>query len=217
MYSVVVVAAGSGSRTGLGYNKIFFEVKNQPLIKYTVDKFLNDDDFTEIIIVLSQKDIETVSHIFDDSRIKYAIGGSTRQESVLSGLYLVSNSYVFIHDCARPNVSTDEINKLKESIIKHEACILYVPVKDSVMIMEDDQIKGYINRDTMGFVQTPQVFRTGLIKQAHIQAAVKQNQYTDDASLMMNELNKPVHLIEGNDLNIKITTFKDLKILEELL
>lgn len=217
MYSVVIVAAGSGSRTGLGYNKIFFEVRKQPLIKYTVDKFLNDDDFTEVIIVLSKKDEVAISKIFNNSKIKYVHGGNTRQESVLNGLYSVSNEFVFIHDCARPNVSKEDIDKLKKTIQTNDACILYIPVKDSVMIMEDDQIKGYVNRDTIGFVQTPQVFKTNLIKQAHIQGGVKGNVYTDDASLFIGELNKSVHLIEGNETNLKVTTFNDLKIMEDLL
>lgn len=217
MYSVIIVAAGSGSRTGLAYNKIFYEIKNQPLIKYTLDKFINDDDFSEVIIILSRQDIQSVKSLFNNSKIKYTLGGKTRQESVLNGLNEVSNDVVFIHDCARPNIYVEDLNKLKNEMVNREACVLYTSVKDSVLKMENGKVLEYIDRSSVALVQTPQVFKTNLIKEAHLLSKKNNNSYTDDASLFINELKRDVYLVEGNELNFKVTTKRDLLLLEEIL
>lgn len=217
MYSVIIVAAGAGARTGLAYNKIFYEVNNKPLIEYTVDKFLNDDDFSEVIIVLSKEDINDVKAIFKNPKIKYTLGGSTRQESVFNGLKEVANDVVFIHDCARPNIDSEDIEKLKTAMNTNDACILYTPVKDSVLKMVDCRVEEYIDRQSLAFVQTPQVFRTDKILKAHKLSKDNKKSYTDDASLLINELHCQVYLIEGNEMNFKVTTKKDLMLLEEIL
>lgn len=217
MFSTVIVAAGSAKRTGLGYNKIFYKIHGKTLLEYSLANFLMDDDFKEIIIVLSKEDLHEVRKLFSNPKIKYVIGGSTRQKSVFNGLSLVNEEYVFIHDGARPNLSKEKIIELKEMMKSRDAVILYTKVKDSVVKYDGDEVSEYLNRDHIGLVQTPQVFRSVLIKKAHSQAINTKKCYTDDASLFASELNKEICLIESNEFNIKATTKFDLMLLEELL
>jgi len=217
MFSTIIVAAGSAKRTELGYNKIFYKIHGKTLLEYSLVHFLKDDDFKEIIIVLSKEDLHEVRKIFSDPKIKYVIGGSTRQKSVFNGLSLVNEEYVFIHDGARPNINKEIILDLKEKVKNRDAVILYTKVKDSVVKYYENEVSEYLNRDEIGFIQTPQVFRSDLMKKAHSQAINNKNFYTDDASLFMKELKKDIYLVENNDLNIKATTKLDLMLLEELL
>ncbi len=217
MFSIVIVAAGSAKRTGLGYNKIFYKIKGKTILEYSLLHFLNDDDFKEIIIVLSKEDLQEVRKLFSNPKIKYVIGGSTRQKSVFNGLSLVNEEFVFIHDGARPNISKEKISELKEEIKNRDAVILYTKVTDSVVKYDGNELSEYLDREEVGLIQTPQVFRSERIKKAHSQAINSKKNYTDDASLYKEELHKDIFLLEGNDLNIKATTKLDLMLLEELL
>ncbi len=217
MFSVVIVAAGNASRAKLGYNKIFYPINGKYLIEYSVDYFLKDNDFKEIIIVVSKNDLQRMRSLFSNSKIKYVIGGSSRQKSVFNGLSLVNEEFVMIHDSARPNLKSINLNYLKESTIKNDACILFIPVRDSVIEYNKNRILKYLNRSNIGLIQTPQAFKTKLIKKAHSFALKKGNNYTDDASLYIKELNKEVTLILGDEMNIKATTQIDFTFLEEIL
>ena len=70
MYSAIIVAGGSGTRTGLGYNKIFYKISGHHLIEYSVNLFLKDNEFSEIIIVVSKEDLQRVRSIFNNPKIK---------------------------------------------------------------------------------------------------------------------------------------------------
>ncbi|HOO44269.1 MAG TPA: 2-C-methyl-D-erythritol 4-phosphate cytidylyltransferase [Bacillota bacterium] len=217
MFSVVIVAAGSGARTGLGYNKIFYRIKNKTLIEYSVAPFLSDEDVKEIVIVLSKEDMQEVRALFSHAKIKYVIGGSTRQKSVFNGLSLIGEKYVLIHDSARPNIQKEDIEHVKSSVLEYQAAVLYTPVKDSVVEYSGGQINQYLDRNRVGLILTPQAFNSELIKKAHSLAIKDKNDYKDDAELFSKELNLPVALVEGNEHNIKATTKLDLDLLEELL
>lgn len=217
MYSVIIVAAGSAKRTELGYNKIFYKIKGKTILEHSLQLFIDDNDFKEIVIVLSKDEIAEVKSMFSNPKIKYVIGGSTRQKSVFNGLALVNERYVFIHDGARPNIDRKQIMQLKQVCKNTEACVLYSKVRDSVIQYSESKILNYLDREEIGLIQTPQVFDSKAIKKAHSLAINNKNNYTDDASLYMSELNKTVELVEGSDLNIKATTKFDLMLLEELL
>ena len=217
MYSALIVAAGNAQRTGLGYNKIFYKIKDKTLLEHTIENFIKDSDFKEIVIVLSKDDLSKVKSLFKNDKIKYVIGGSTRQKSVFNGLSLINTKYVFIHDGARPNIKQAEIAKLKQVSRNADAVVLYTKAKDSVVKYEEGYIKEYIDRNEIGLIQTPQVFKSDLIKKAHSLAINNNNNYTDDASLFIKELDKKVTLVEGQELNIKATTKYDLTLLEEII
>jgi 2-C-methyl-D-erythritol 4-phosphate cytidylyltransferase len=216
MLSAIILAAGKGSRLNLGYNKIFYEIKNKAIIEYSVDYFLNDDAFSEVIVVVNEKDRQRIKEIFKGKDIKIVLGGITRQESVHNALKKTKGKYVLIHDGARPYIDKKDIENVKTTVIQN-ACVLATSIKDSLAQVKFKKIHKYINRNDFVALQTPQAFETSKILKAYDLADVNNNIYSDDASLYMQETQDDVIMLEGNELNLKLTTELDLKILEEIL
>jgi 2-C-methyl-D-erythritol 4-phosphate cytidylyltransferase len=216
MYSVIILAAGKGTRLNLGYNKVFYEIHQKSILEYSVEYFLKDSSFSEIIIVTTEKDQSHVKELLKGKDIKITLGGITRQESVYNGLKKVNNKFVLIHDGARPFIDKFDIEKLKITV-KENPCVLAKKVKDSIAKVSFGKLKSYVNRDNYMLLQTPQAFTTDKIIKAYELAMVNENSYSDDASLYMQELQEDVIILEGNENNIKLTTELDIKILEALL
>lgn len=105
-YSVIVLAAGRGSRTNLDYNKVFYTFENgQTVLNKSLSVFLSDEDCKQVVLVCAdyEKDYVIENYLYD-SRIQVVTGGQTRQDSVYNGLQIVDQDYVMIHDGARPFV-----------------------------------------------------------------------------------------------------------------
>jgi len=216
MYQALIVAAGLGTRSGLDHNKNLHPLKNKPMIRYSVERFLEDDDCESIIVVCSENDKERFAEVLgEDAEI--VIGGPTRQKSVANGLSLVSAKYVLIHDGARPNLKKDAITAIKYKLAFSDSVTLCVRVKDTLAYIEEETIVGSINRESVVQIQTPQAFLTAKIKQAHGLAEESGHSYPDDASLIRGELNEEVAFVLGDSNNIKATTADDFVLLEALL
>lgn len=211
-YSVVIVAAGSGSRMGLGYNKMLFQLKNgHTILEETVSKFYDDKRCKQVIVVASDYDLETFQTLFKDKNIEFTKGGKTRQDSVYQGLKKVKQDYVFIHDGARPWISKDCINRIVEVLETKEACLLMMPVKDTIKVVEDGKVINTPKRSTLYLAQTPQAFVTKKIIKAYDQAYEKGIQATDDAQIMELCGDCEVYMVEGSYENMKVTTKEDIE------
>ena len=211
-YSVVIVAAGSGSRMGLGYNKMLFQLKNgHTILEETVSKFYDDKRCKQVIVVASDYDLETFQTLFKDKNIEFTKGGKTRQDSVYQGLKKVKQDYVFIHDGARPWISKDCINRIVEVLETKEACLLMMPVKDTIKVVEDGKVINTPKRSTLFLAQTPQAFVTKKIIKAYDQAYEKGIQATDDAQIMELCGDCEVYMVEGSYENMKVTTKEDIE------
>lgn len=218
MYTALIVAAGSGSRTRLPFNKMFYEIKGKPILLYSVERFLADPDCEEVIVVHASADQGKMSTLLKNySNVKLVLGGDTRQQSVYSGLKVAKSLYVLIHDGARPNLKKTSIDELKKAVKDKKAAILAVPIKDSIITVENNLISDYGDRKSTYMVQTPQAFLTEEILKAHLLANNSGSVYTDDASLYMDLFNKDVKVVLGEDDNIKVTTKADLSLMEVLL
>ncbi|MBU1144432.1 MAG: 2-C-methyl-D-erythritol 4-phosphate cytidylyltransferase [Firmicutes bacterium] len=217
MYSAVIVGAGSGMRTGLEYNKMFYLLKGKSMICYSVEVFLKDIDCEQIIVVTNKIDYEKIKNLFLDLNVKIVIGGETRQESVYLGLSKVKTKYVFIHDGARPNIKIEQIDQLKEALKKKNALTLGIRVKDTLKQTTNLRIVGDVDRNSVYTLQTPQVFITQEIIKAHELANQSKHTYSDDTSVYRSELHKDVFIVPGREDNLKGTTLIDLIILEALL
>lgn len=210
-YSTVIVAAGKGTRTNLGYNKLFYEMHGEMMIAKTVSVFVNDPDCEEIIMVISLDDRQMFERILSSDKITYTKGGSTRQESVFKGLEIVKSDYVMIHDGARPYIDKKEITKLKRTLQEDDACLLAVPVVDTIKIVKDGYVEYSPERSTCYSAQTPQCFKTDLIIECHKKAAADGFVASDDAQLVETYGgNIRVKLVPGDYANKKITTKEDL-------
>ena len=223
MNSVVIVSAGRGSRMKADINKQFLKLKRKEVIAHTIDKFYNNTNIDEIVVVVKEDEADFFRRNIIDKygykNIKIAFGGKERQDSVFNGLKAVNErcDIVLIHDGARPFV-TDEIIKNSIECAKKNKCVIVgVPVKDTIKIInKDNEVCDTPNRSTLWSIQTPQVFEYLSIIKAH-KIAKEKSYYGTDDSMLMEYLGYNVKVIEGSYNNIKITTPEDLKIGEEIL
>jgi 2-C-methyl-D-erythritol 4-phosphate cytidylyltransferase len=160
---------------------------------------------------------------FNFTKIKsMVIGGNERYESVYEALKVLNDtetSYVLIHDGARPFVDQNIIKDLLDNAYEHKACVVGVPVKDTIKIVgENNVISETPDRKTLYMIQTPQVFSYALIKEAYDKYMLEQPCSVTDDSMVVELMNScSVKLIEGSYNNIKITTPEDLSIAENIL
>ncbi|QVK18015.1 2-C-methyl-D-erythritol 4-phosphate cytidylyltransferase [Mycoplasmatota bacterium] len=220
-YTAIILAAGSGSRMNLGYNKMFFTLKNKPLITLSIQKFLDDENCTEIIIVGNEKEIKDLElilkqHDLYTEKCMIVSGSYERQYSVYNGLQNVTNDIVLVHDGARPFITRELIHQLVEEAKTNGCCIPGVKVKDTIKYVNNNFIKETLPREFLYAVQTPQACQTSLIKKAHELAKEENFLGTDEASLVEKYTPLSVKLIESNYENIKITTKEDLIYAERL-
>lgn len=210
-YSVIVLCAGKGSRSGLGYNKMLYRFDDKTVYEMTMEVFLSDIRCKQIVVVTKEDEIEEIKNLVSAQRIEYVYGGKERQDSVYNGLQIVNNEYVLIHDGARPYVTLDNINDLLECLQKNDACLLMVPVKDTIKLCKNGNVVETLPRAMLMQAQTPQAFKTSLIKRCY--QAAKDTNYiaTDDASLVEKFGDEPVKVVLGSYDNIKITTPDDLQ------
>lgn len=210
-YTALIVAAGSGSRMGLGYNKLLYPLfDRQTVIEKTVSVFTQDGRCKQIIIVTSEADAESMKQLFSALPVTFVIGGATRQESVYNGLQQVKEAVVLIHDGARPWLSLTAVDDLLTGMTQYQACLLCVPVKDTIKRVKNGKIVETYPREELMQAQTPQAFYTDIIKSAYEKANLQHIGATDDAQLVELCTDTEIHVVIGSYDNIKITTKEDI-------
>ena len=203
-YDVVIVASGKGIRSHLGYNKTFFIMKDQKtVLDKSIDIFLKDDDCLKIIVVTNKEYFDLIKK---DKKIVLAVGGKERIDSVRNGLELVDSEYVLIHDGARPFIKQENINDIKEALGNYDAVCLGVMASDTVKLVKDGIIIKTINRDEVFLAQTPQAFKTSLLKQAY--SKIGDKVLTDDVSIV-EEMGYKVKIVLNKYDNRKLTKEED--------
>ena len=218
----VVIAAGGCSERMNGEDKLFVEIQGAPVLAHTLAAFSDCSYIKEIIVVARDTCMERVARIceqFEISKVsKVIVGGPTRLESVMNGVFAVSKKaeIIAIHDGARPCVSPDIIIKAIETAAKHHAAAPAVPISSTIKRVQGDIVKETVERDNLFEIQTPQVFAASLIKAALTNANRKSVDITDDCSAV-ELIGASVHITEGSRCNIKITTQEDLFIAEAII
>jgi len=206
-FSLIITAGGSSSRYGKE-NKLLEKINGKTVIEHTVSKFLYFEEIHEIIIPTHKNIIDKFSEILTDSRIKIIEGGENRQQSVYKALQYVKNDYVVIHDGARPVINKDTVKEVLQTVVDKNAVSVMTKTTDTIKeVDENGKIVRTIDRSKLYNTQTPQAFRTDIIKSAH--EKFKNESFTDDA-LLLETLNIPVYIVKGSYTNIKITTKSDL-------
>ena len=221
-FAVILPAAGESRRfTGFPRKKPFMELKGRAVWLRTAEHFLNRDDVTEVVLVLSPDDIDEFRERFRPNLafmdITIARGGACRAESVLNGINSLTHDaeFVAIHDAARPLLTAKWVTELFAAAVVHDAVIPGVPVSSTVKAVAGNVIQGTVDRSGLVLAQTPQVFRRSLLLQA-FEAAGNLTDFTDDASIV-EAFGRPVHIHPGWPMNIKITTGDDFQLAEALL
>lgn len=209
-YSAIVLCAGKGSRSGLTYNKMLYRFKNKTVYEMTMEIFLNDERCKQIVVVTKEEELDDLKKLISSKKIDYVFGGKERQDSVYNGLQVVKEDYVLIHDGARPYLKKENIDDILECLNKNDACLLVVPVKDTIKVCIDGNIVKTLPREQLVQAQTPQAFKTELIKRCYQKGKDENYIATDDASLVEYFENIEVKAVLGSYSNIKITTPDDL-------
>ena len=208
---VVIVAGGKGTRMGSIIPKQFLQLQGKPMLYYSIEAFVMAIPGIQIILVLPADELSAVAAVLksylSDIVITYIGGGETRYHSVQNGLGCIKNEgIVFVHDGARPLVSTELIERCYEQTIKMGSAIPAIPVVESIRQVTGDESKP-VSRDHLRIIQTPQTFSTHIILPAFKQTYIPA--FTDEATVVEASGTR-VYLIDGERNNIKITTPEDM-------
>ena len=109
-FTAIILAAGSGSRMGLQYNKILHRINGKRVLDYSLEFFEKYPHCDDIILVCSNSDYEEILCDYQTQKMTIITGGDTRQESVYKGLKEANNPYVLVHDSARPYLNSSVID-----------------------------------------------------------------------------------------------------------
>lgn len=221
--SAIIPAAGNSTRMAMGQSKQFLQLLGTPAIVYTLRAFEQAVKIQELILVCRQADKQQLQDCVKMAGVtkplSYAIGGDTRQQSVMAGVKLVSpkTTHLAIHDGARPLVTPKLINRVIEDALVYQAATLAVPVKDTIKIADPEGFAATTpNRNLLWAVQTPQVFEKTNYMHAMELAVAQGQDYTDDCQLM-EQLGVSVHLCLSDYYNMKLTTQEDLIVAQAIL
>ena len=214
----VIVAGGNGTRMNTPLPKQFLLLNGKPILFYTLRTFLEAYSDLNIILVLPEEYIaagqEIIDAFFDYNRIQITAGGRTRFHSVQNGLKLVmEESIIFVHDGVRCLLSKSLIERCYEAALENGAAIPVISSKDSIRLVRGENNEA-IDRSMIKLVQTPQTFHSKILLPAF--NIDFKDKFTDEATVV-EAFGIPVHLIEGEENNIKITISRDLIIAEQLL
>lgn len=206
-FSLIITAGGTSSRYG-AQNKLLEKLDDKTVIEHTLSSFLEFSEINEIIIPANSTISDELKHLFTNPAIKIIQGGDSRQKSVYNALKYVTNEFVIIHDGARPLIKPGVISQIMDSVIHNRAVSVMTKTTDTIKeVDENGRIIKTIDRSKLYNTQTPQAFKTELIKNAH--EKLQNKHFTDDAS-MLEYLDIPVYVVIGSYTNIKITTKSDL-------
>lgn len=217
----IIVAGGSGTRMGGDMPKQFHSLKGKPMLWWSIKAFHDEDPKTEIIVVLPNDFISFWKNFYETlpTEIRYnhcvASGGATRSDSVQNGLNFVSeiDSLVAIHDGARPVIDRFTIANGWKLAEEKGSAIPFIPLTDSLRkFTEGGSIS--VDRSVYVAVQTPQVFKTEILKNAY--KTCEGRIFTDDASVV-ESIGYDLSLFEGNLDNIKVTNPRDMEIARLLI
>ena len=223
-YCVVIPAAGLGTRMGAPVPKVLLvpsggdAVKSFTILQVTVEVFAADSECTRVVVCAPGEWRSRFAEELSELRQVVVIeGGRTRQESVLRGMETLeqeglagNGSVVLVHDAARCCITGEVVDRVVAGAISHGAVTAAVPIVDSLCRAANGALSGYVERDGMWAIQTPQGFLAAELLEAH-RAAVRDGvEALDDAALVARR--RAIHLVQGDRLNIKVTQPDDLKV-----
>lgn len=233
--TAIVLAAGRGKRMGSDVAKQYLLLCGKPVLYYTLKNF--EDSFVDEVIVVTAADQreyceKEIVQAYGFQKVKtVVVGGKERYHSVANGLRAIAKreetssvktDYVLIHDGARPFATPEIIARGIEAVQQYEACVIGMPVKDTIKISDADGFASQTpNRNLVWQIQTPQIFTFPLIHRAYEDLLLKEEELkeqgivvTDDAMVAELFSDKKVRLVKGSYENMKLTTPEDLKIAE---
>ncbi len=211
--ATILVAAGSGSRTGLQVPKQYSRYRHTTVLGLAVQR-LREAVQGPIVVVIPPGDEDRARQAIgqDWDELFFATGGATRQESVRAGLKRLgevgrTTTLVLVHDAARPNLAPAVVSRLLARLGEVYGAVPVLPVADTLVAADSDLMGEPVSRDNLRRVQTPQAFVTGFLNAAH-HAWKGPPTATDDAQVLK-AAGMEVALVEGDEALHKLTFAED--------
>lgn len=220
----VILAGGSGTRFGGNVPKQFLQVGGRRIIEYTIDAFERHPLIDEVAVVCHADHLAEMESIVASNQYgkvkKVLPGGKERYHSSLAALavYIDDNDLLLFHDAVRPLVSERIITDCVKALQHYDAVTVAIPTTDTIYRVDDQQqIIDIPPRSLFRNAQTPQGFRAGVIRHAY-ELALADLAFvtTDDCGVVRRYLPEiPIHVVEGDSCNIKVTYPEDINTVME--
>lgn len=221
--TAIVPAAGGGTRIAGVLPKQYLPLAGVPLLTRTLQALRASPRVDSLIlVVLPGHEMRCRAEILEPfglSADAIVPGGEDRQASVYAGLQRakVDTDLILVHDGARPFITPAVIQAVVAAAAEVGAAVAAIPVTDTIKVASPD---GWLvetpDRGRLWAAQTPQAFRTALLREAHAKALRDGFRSTDDSALV-ERLGHPVRLVPGSPENLKITTTADLALADQIL
>lgn len=226
-----ILAGGMGTRMNItNLPKQFLMLGEKPILIHTLEKFLLCNRFNVIYIGVHKDWItycqELIEKYIDNyDKIKIIEGGQDRNATIMNIVRDIESKFgaseehiIVTHDSVRPFVSLKIIEENIDSAIKYDACDTVIPATDTIVVSDNREIISEIpERNKMYQGQTPQSFKVNLLKKLYTELKNEEKEILTDACKICVIRNVPVHLVNGETLNIKITTMPDLTIANAIM
>lgn len=227
----LVLAGGIGSRMGASIPKQYIEINDKPVIAYTIEAFLNHPQIDGIVVMTPSDWVDyttdLVSKFFPEhtGKIKVAAGGKERNDTLMNAIanieergLLNDNTIVLTHDAVRPFINDRIISENIEAVKKYGAAVTAVSATDTIAVSTDhQQIKEIPDRRDMYQIQTPQSFYAIPLRQLFLSLSDEEKEILTDATKIYLLKGKQVHLVAGENTNIKITYPNDIRLAQTLI
>jgi 2-C-methyl-D-erythritol 4-phosphate cytidylyltransferase len=219
----LLLAAGRGERLGHELPKAFVPLAGRPLLLHALEALAAAPEVEAVIPVVAAAELPRLQVLLAEwgPQPKLAAGvagGAERQDSVRAGMQALPQqaSLVAVHDAARALLRPAAVSRVVAAARRSGAAILAVPVRDTIKRVAAGRILATPARAECWAAQTPQVFRTEILREALAKAAAERYLGTDDAELV-ERLGVPVEVVEGDADNLKLTHPEDLVMAERWL
>lgn len=212
--AVLIPAGGIGARLGRRTPKQFLRLGDLPILALTLRHFTRHPAVGAVVVAAPAAHADRTRRLVGGAGrcpVTVVAGGSTRQESVWLALQAAPVAdLVLVHDAVRPFIDRRLIDAVVTAAAEHGAAICALPVAETIKQVRDGVVETTLDRSKLWSVQTPQGFRTDLLREAHDKARRDGVVGTDDA-MLVERLGHPVRVVAGLAGNLKITTPEDLR------
>ncbi len=211
----IIAAAGVGRRMKADRPKQLLVLDGTSILIYTLRKFERCRLVDHIVVPVPHESADEIRDLVAQAGFRKPVtvveGGERRQDSVWLGMQHLQpdTTLVAVHDAVRPFVGHAEIEAVVNEAEHRGAAILAIPIVDTVKQVERDLVELTVTREHLVLAQTPQVFRTEILREA-FQRAQKDEYYGTDESSLVERIGLPVAIVRGSERNIKITRPSDL-------
>lgn len=203
----------------MGFDKLWANCGGRPLLALTLEGVVAAGIRVASIAAPAERhdDVASLARAAGVEMCHLVAGGSSRQESVSLALgRLEEADYVCVHDAARPLTPVSCFERVLAAAARWDAATTAVPPRDSIKRVQAGRVVETLVRDTLMSVQTPQAFRTSLLRMAH-ERAIDDGAVAEDDCTLVERLGHAVAVVDGDDRALKVTRPTDLTLVQALL